>query len=245
VVLLFFTAFMGWAWLFRNVQNCGCFGRYLPMTPEEAILKNLLLLGLVAYAWNELEQTRLTLWPLDARLAWRAILAGLVAMATVGLVAVQAPYSKGMTPAQGGAMPGHPAQAEDRPLAGYTFQQQGRVKYDLSQGTYLVALLSESCNHCAGEVASLNRLMSDAALPPVVALVLGEAEDVRRFAERYHPAFPTQPASVLDFLKLIGEAPPRYILARDGRQLAFWDEQAPTREALLSALQNPKPQDPS
>ena len=39
-LLVGFTGLLGWAWAFTDLEDCGCFGKYLPMTPGESILKN-------------------------------------------------------------------------------------------------------------------------------------------------------------------------------------------------------------
>lgn len=39
-----------------NNGNCGCFGQLLPMTPLEAIIKNILTIGLLIYLWFNVEE---------------------------------------------------------------------------------------------------------------------------------------------------------------------------------------------
>jgi len=51
-----FTALLAWAWAFRDLRNCGCFGKFLPMTPPEAILKNVVMMAMVAFAWHGLRK---------------------------------------------------------------------------------------------------------------------------------------------------------------------------------------------
>ncbi|WP_396188913.1 TlpA family protein disulfide reductase [Flavobacterium sp.] len=39
-------------WVSGNVGNCGCFGELLPMTPVEAIIKNIIAIGLLIGLWK-------------------------------------------------------------------------------------------------------------------------------------------------------------------------------------------------
>ena len=60
LMLLAFTAHLTWQGFkygFSN-GNCGCFGDKLPMTPFEAIIKNLLTMGALFFLWTRAEQDK-------------------------------------------------------------------------------------------------------------------------------------------------------------------------------------------
>lgn len=42
----------------RNSGNCGCFGELIPMTPIEAIIKNIIAVGLLIWLWKILENDK-------------------------------------------------------------------------------------------------------------------------------------------------------------------------------------------
>ncbi len=124
-----------------------------------------------------------------------------------------------------------------RPFAGFVFEND-ETHYDLSEGDYLVALLSATCSHCEEEtnrLSELPELFPDA--PPVVGLCMGTAAELKTFREKTIPNFPTVRLDPLAFFQLIGQAPPRFVLIRDGKSVRYWDEHMPELLELAEALQ--------
>lgn len=236
-LLAAFTALLGWAWAFRNIQNCGCFGRYLPLTPAEAIGKNVILLGLAGVAWANRRAAARTPdrgMSLPAETAWRIGRAGLVALLPLAVTAVavlRAPEStltRQPAPPAGAARPAGP-------FAGYQLAWQGR-ELNLARDTCLVAVFSESCAHCVDNLEPLDKLSATPGLPPVAGLVLGEEDVVKEFAKTYEPHFPLKALDALEYMNLIGDAPARFILIHEGRPVHSWDTLPPTAEALKEWL---------
>ncbi|HPS00953.1 MAG TPA: hypothetical protein PLA90_05365 [Candidatus Sumerlaeota bacterium] len=52
-LLVLFSFLIAYAWAFQGLKDCGCFGKYLKMTPGVSILKNGVLLVLVGIAWRK------------------------------------------------------------------------------------------------------------------------------------------------------------------------------------------------
>ena len=293
-VTVVFTGLIIYAWIYKNLQDCGCFGKYLKMTPGWSVFKNAVVLGLIALTWlGE-----------GARKVGAAVSSGggfgrcalitaisLLMMAGAGVSAMRddagsgrikrhvtppgqavarstAPAittSEGTATSQEGtatsqtlrldaptpkpadttgprtaAPPPKPAATDPQigadKFSGYVFEWKDK-RYDLTRGLYIVVMISDSCEGCAEIVRSLNSLTQNKDLPPVVAFVLGEKETLERFRRNYSPAFPTNLMAPLDFLDRIGEAPPRFILVRDGKQLQYWDtKRAPDEITLLEAV---------
>ena len=106
---------------------------------------------------------------------------------------------------------------------------------DLGRGTYLIAMLSDSCAHCAEIVGALNRLSAEPGFPRIVGLVLGENETLKAFQATFQPSFPTRLIPVLEFFELIGDAPPRFIMIKDGWQVIYWDDEYPDAKKIRTA----------
>ncbi|HOF38994.1 MAG TPA: redoxin domain-containing protein [Candidatus Hydrogenedentes bacterium] len=51
LLLLVFTGLILYAWLFNDLQDCGCFGSFFAMPPAVSVGKNIVLLGLLPLAW--------------------------------------------------------------------------------------------------------------------------------------------------------------------------------------------------
>jgi hypothetical protein len=123
----------------------------------------------------------------------------------------------------------------------FSFDWEGK-RCDLSKGLYLIAMLSDTCEHCAQVVGTLNALNERPGMPAVVGLILGEGETLNQFRRNFAPRFPTRLIPVLDFFNLIGDAPPRFHLVRDGRAVKFWDTDPPAANVLQEFPARPAPQ---
>lgn len=65
-----------------NTGNCGCFGELIPMTPIEAIIKNIIAIGLLIWLYKIVsENTSLKFWPLAA--VTLATIAGIFMLAPI------------------------------------------------------------------------------------------------------------------------------------------------------------------
>jgi len=269
-VTVAFTGLIIYAWIYKNLQDCGCFGKYLKMTPGWSVLKNAVVLGLIALAWRN-EGARKADATVSGGMARSVLIAviSFVMMAGAGVSAMLDDVGSGrikrhVTP-PGQAVAGSTAPAISTPEAaatsqtsravapspkpattgpqtgvdkfsGYVFEWKGK-RYDLTRGLYIVVMISDSCEGCAEIVRSLNAFTQNRDLPPIVAFVLGEKETLERFRRNYSPEFPTNLMAPLEFIDRIGEAPPRFILVKDGKQLQYWDtKKAPDEVTLIEAV---------
>lgn len=51
LVLVVFTGLIAYAWAFNDLEECGCFGSFLAVSPAMSIAKNVVLLLLLPFAW--------------------------------------------------------------------------------------------------------------------------------------------------------------------------------------------------
>jgi hypothetical protein len=251
LLLVGFSGLIGWAWATRNIQDCGCFGKYLPMGPGASIVKNLVLIVFVSAAWVMERQTTASSAPVAIASHPRPPLplrylanfgrgdfvaitfVVLVACSFMGLgVGMAFDQLKG-TPSASPDPVGSPASsgAADTPavsgpvakLAQFNFENKGAT-VDTRQGEWIVALLSDSCEECAGEVKLLNSWGKEKDAPHIAAFILGEQESYERFESELKPNFPTRLIPALEFFDLIGDAPPRFYYLRNGQAVKYWDE---------------------
>jgi hypothetical protein len=87
-LLVFFSLLIAYAWAFQGLKDCGCFGKYLKMTPGVSILKNLILLALVWIAWRKrsLRVSEEEEWDTSSRgeIFWHVVVGGTAILAVVG-----------------------------------------------------------------------------------------------------------------------------------------------------------------
>ncbi len=213
LVLAKFTFLIAYGWVFSGLKDCGCFGP-IEMSPAVSILKNIVLAALAVIGLRGRRDRP----PGQAIILVGAALATLlaVAMTTYAFARLQ------------------PTKPVERPFAQFAFEIEGQ-KWDLGHGTYLVAMLSMTCEHCMASVPALNNLAQEKTCPSVIALCYEEKPDaLDTFRDQTQPTFPLY--SIKDQIRLfysfLGDAPPRFYLVRDGVELAYWDESPPSLDEI-------------
>lgn len=239
-MLLFFTLLIAYAWQFHGLKDCGCFGK-VSMTPVQAILKNLAFMVLTGLAWNGLvrrEGGEISMsYPLMRQL--------LPIFAALSLCLAVTPQIGGksleLTPLS--AIPGTDgapaATAEVGPFSGYRIIPEFGDPIDLSQGEYLVALLSMTCEHCMATVPEINEYTYESALPTLVAICVEPDEgSMQEFQSLTGPLFPMYSIGndMLTWAKLCDGLPPQLLLVRNGIPVQTWKDVMPTIPELLDAI---------
>lgn len=236
-LLILFTGLLAYGWIFKNIQDCGCFGSYVKMSPGISISKNIVLIALTAYSAIGLGAPGSESFSGEMKERIRSLRgAGSFAASILVLLAA---LHHGWTPAMASSGSKETKSGKtdhDRPFAQFQFSTEGK-NLDLGKGKYFVAMLSASCSHCEAAVGELNELARFLPnLPPIVALCLGEEDTLTEFRAKTHPEFPTFLVPPLKFFEFIGDAPPRFILVSEGKQTGSWDHKIPEDTELLELL---------
>lgn len=239
-LLVFFTAMIAYAWIAHGIEDCGCFGDYVKMGPRTSIFKNIVMIAMVGLPWIVTwRHASPTQWPFGHRAARIAAV-----VASLAIVAGSAAFSAKPTPARqtSAATPSEPSNtatpAPAGPFAGITVEDAGQ-SHNLSHGTFLVAILSATCDHCKASIEPLNALIAEATTPQVVGLVMGEVDELEQFRMETTPLFPTQLVDTMTWLEMLGDAkaPPRFILLENGVPVEHWDEDVPSADAVAAKVQ--------
>ena len=219
-----FTAIIGYGWLVHGVTDCGCFGSYVAWPPWVSILKNAALIALLSAAWRV--SARANGAGGDGLLGerWQPVLLVLPPVLLITLAHFTAPA--------GVVVILDPKQ----PFAQFQVADDGQP-HDLSEGVYIVAMLTPTCPACREAVPQLNELAAAEDLPPVVGLITGAPADIERFKDAYGPAFPVERMEPALFTQLIGGGVPRIYVVVDGLQSHQWDGVAPDRALLLEVAE--------
>ena len=217
-----FSGLIAYAWAYKGLEDCGCFGEALKMTPAQSLWKNLALVMVLGAGWYGTRS-------LPQRSASRSVKSSLpIAAAILGLTLVTGlglwnnPRSNAT-----GASTVPPAEIDkNRPFQRFQFSYDGR-EYNLGEGRYLIAMLNATCEHCIASVPDINILAGSPELPELIALMMADSGDeetqLRQFRLETQPEFPTQLIGMLDFVEFIESAPPRLIYVRDGIEIHGWD----------------------
>lgn len=192
-----FTVHLIYLWLIGNTENCGCFGEMISMTPEQSILKNMVMLAGALLVYKT-AQTR--------------HLAKIIPFGFTGATILSMWFFL--------PMPNH----ENFPFENFTqFESKGRV--DLTSGQKLIAIFNLDCEHCqeaAIELGELERQHDD--FPELYVLFYQEGSTtVDDFESITRSSSPYTFIDVNTFFDLIGDSPPRIYYLNKGTVANIWD----------------------
>ena len=252
LMTIIFSLAVAYAWQYRDLEDCGCFGEFVKMDPPTTLIKNGVLLALLVIAWAGTTNLRHRYGGYRGHYAARAVTA-LVALALVAgvlyydytqrqdeqpQIADQSGTATDSPDAAPVAPPALPEADPDRPFARIVFTADGQ-QHDLGQGEHLVAFLSATCDHCKASVPGINEYNWQGNLPPLVAIMQSDSpqalEDFRLMTE---PLFPTYWIRDLDFFYYLDGAPPQLFYVVNGKSQATWtwEEDPPAADQVQSQI---------
>lgn len=224
-LLLVFSALIAYGWLYHDLEDCGCFGR-MEMSPRVSLAKNVFLLAMTVLAWAGWRR-RAAVARLTSAVLARASACGVAAVCLALYACVHLEPAVKVT-------------EENRPFAQFVFEADG-MSWDLGRGEYFVAMLSATCEHCMASIPAVNALAATPGFPPIVGLCYEEEPgSFEEFRALTSPAFALHSLGSQGrlFSSFIGQEPPRFIYIRDGRQVAYWDQDVPGVAAVLKARES-------
>lgn len=191
-ILLFYSHYNG------NSNNCGCFGEVIKMSPFEAIIKNIILIGIGIFVYRSTEKGTNKFY-----------IPTVILFVSLGFVFIAAPIKS----------------YEDLVFSKYIdFENEGRV--DLTEGDKLVAIFFIDCEHCmetADEIVTWEN--ENTKLENLYILFSGEESDsVQHFLTKTNIEHPYSRIPIDDFFELIGNAPPRIYWLKNGKVKEYWDD---------------------
>ena len=192
-----FTAHLIYLWSLGDTENCGCFGEMISMTPEQSIIKNLVMLAVAFVIYKT------------------ALTKSISKIIPVGVTGVTILSMWLFLP-----MPSH----ENFPFESFThFEPKGRV--DLAAGENLIAVFNLDCEHCQEVASALGELKrKHENFPELYVLYYQEGSTTVEGFENLTQSFsPYAFINVNTFFDLIGDSPPRIYYLKDGSVAEIWD----------------------
>ncbi|MBM3288640.1 MAG: hypothetical protein FJY92_00670 [Candidatus Hydrogenedentes bacterium] len=241
-----FTALIAYAWAFKGLADCGCFGDYVKMGPAESIAKNVVLMFMTAGVWLG-TRTVPRPAPTEGGAAPEAPSRGATesrhtALAAAGVLAIAAAFAMGKPAPKIDTPPAPPGATDSAaaPFAKYV-PDLGGAPVPLAQGEFFVAMLSASCDHCRAATQTLNELAQAPGVPQIAALMMGTQDEMDDFIAATDPQFPFQTIDTLEFMNLLGKAtaPPCFYIVRDGKEVRDLIAEEPTYEQLFDFATKP------
>lgn len=227
-----------------NAGNCGCFGELLPMTPIEAIIKNVVAVALLVWLYKLLPVDRNNFWVLTtvtfASILMVFMLAPIApittqpeAVETVIPEATEAeqpvtdtttvPAIETATPAEAAATETKPA--VDEPKAVKSMYSSYFANAD--KGKKIIGLFAPGCEHCMETAKQLTEMRAKNKDFPEVEIIFmdEEAEKIPDFFKFAGAQYPYKVIDIITFWKVLGNSndTPGVIYLWNGNKIKEWD----------------------
>lgn len=230
-----------------NSGNCGCFGELLPMTPIEAIIKNIIAVGLLIWLWKILENdkksnfwilTSITLAcvlglfmvaPMKASTTSSAIETNEVVLTdTISQVedSVQVTEIKTIDSSKTKT---EKVVEEVKKDVGPNQAVSGYAEFyaDIDKGQKILCFFVPGCEHCRDAAKDLNALQKKHKDFPQVQIVFmdEEAEKIPDFLKYAGKQFPYKVIDVIPFWTKLGSGKdtPGVVYLHNGNVIKFFD----------------------
>ena len=206
-----------------NKGNCGCFGALLPMTPLEAIMKNILSIGLLALLWKRYGAqlpARSNIWFLTSIISICMLLMFMFiptykAASAVTVPVVQNPVSEPkLTSEIDTTKMVNPKIGKDSTKVakpkelGPKMKKSGYEQHfaNINQGKKLLCFFAPSCDHCRATAKQLTALKnSTPGFPEIQILFMDEAaEEIPDFFNFAGASYTYKVLDIIEFWSVLG-----------------------------------------
>lgn len=230
-----------------NAGNCGCFGELLPMTPIQAIIKNIVAAALLVWLYKMLPVDRNNFWVLTtvtfASILMVFMLAPIqpVQAAPVAVepetvetpqpvegtvtdsISTPAPTTETATPAEAAVTETKPA--VDEPKAVKSVYSSYFSNAD--KGKKIIALFAPGCEHCQETAKQLTEMKAKNKDFPDVQIIFmdEEAEKIPDFFKFAGAQYPYKVIDIITFWKVLGNSndTPGVVYLWNGNKIREWD----------------------
>ncbi len=211
-----------------NKGNCGCFGALLPMTPLEAIMKNILSIGLLAILWKRYGAQlpeRSNIWFLTTILSVCMLLmfifiptyrAARIVAKTAGTSVSDTTVMTQVGPTLTGSEKTSTSSEIGKDTAKVTKpkdlgpkpKKSGYEKYfaNINEGKKLLCFFAPSCDHCRATAKQLTALKnSTPGFPEIQILFMDEAaEEIPDFFKFAGASYLHKVLDIIEFWSVLG-----------------------------------------
>jgi len=207
LLLLIFSVDLSIDIFIGNADNCGCFGQLIPMTPIEALIKNILTILLLFYIYKNVEDKKSSSFLL------------LLSSYSIILVLMFA-----LLP-----IPSNSVAKQTSSFSSYVIDD-----FNINDGEKILCFFDAGCEHCMDAAKSLNQLSDSIAYFPEMHIIFSDSEADRIpefFAyvgkEYSHQVLPfyNEDDAINSYLEILGYEyeNPAIIYLDNENQIRFYD----------------------
>ena len=228
-----------------NSGNCGCFGELIPMTPIEAIIKNIIAVGLLIWLWKISENDKKSnFWMLTT--VTLACILGLFMLAPMKASSMSSPIENN-TQIDSSQVKNDSIHAFDlKPIPQSLDSSKIKVEAikkevgpkqavsgysdlyaDIDKGQKILCFFVPGCEHCRDAAKDLNALQKKHKDFPEVQIVFmdEEAEKIPEFFKYAGKQFPHKIIDIIPFWTKLGTGKdtPGVLYIHNGNVIKFFD----------------------
>jgi hypothetical protein len=204
VLVAGFTAVYAYGIVFKDVEDCGCFGKIaaLNTSPVFTFVRNAALFYMLIAVWRKGEN--------EVNINKRIAVSVLIIMCLVAFMSGYSYRKVGKKRVQ------KPVQAiENTVLKDFIVTSK--------DSTYLVFAFTYRCPHCLNSIANLKEYEPSGVVDEVVGLALGDSVMGKEFTENFRPNFSVKNYSK-ELLHLTNDFPTAYYIKNDSIMMEFSGE---------------------
>jgi len=207
IMLFLFSLHLAYSIFLGDSENCGCFGELIPMTPLQALIKNIITLGVLGYLYkNTLDDIKNSCSKLSIQfLVILLLMFAFVPVQTVG---------------------------KNKRVSGFTEYIVSDL--NINDGKKILCFFDAGCGHCMDAAKSLNQLSDSIAYFPQMHIIFSdsEADRIPEFfdyagREYSHQVLPfyNDDDEINSYLEILGYEyeNPAVIYLDNGNQIRFYD----------------------
>ena len=212
LVFLFTVAF-AYAYFFRGVEACGCFGDWFKMSPASTFIRNIFIMVGAWIVWNKSEYNVYRVWK----------------VATILILGAFSFAMSGFTVDNSLA-----ATINLKSLKGKNLSETGLRRLNLEKGSYAVFVFSPSCSHCWNSTENIKQIKESILFDDVIGLV---ADSGDRYLENYKkimkPNFEIKALKAEEIDRVLGTSVPKLLTIRNGVITQIYEkDDIPCRQLL-------------
>ena len=207
LMLIVFSLHLAYSIFLGDSENCGCFGDLIPMSPLQALIKNIITLGVLGYLYKNTADdkknngSKLSIHFLSVLLLMFALLP----VQTIG---------------------------KNKRVSG--FAEYVVSDMDINEGKKILCFFDAGCDHCMDAAKSLNELSDSIAYFPEMHIIFSDSE-ADRIPEFFDYAgkeysyqvlpFYNEDDAINSYLEILGYEyeNPAVIYLDNGNQMRFYD----------------------
>ena len=207
IMLIVFSLHLAYSIFLGDSENCGCFGDLIPMSPLQALIKNIITLGVLGYLYKNTADDKKNN---DSKLSIQFLSVLLLMFALLPVQTV----------------------GKNKRVSG--FAEYVVSDMDINEGKKILCFFDAGCEHCMDAAKSLNELSDSIAYFPEMHIIFSDSE-ADRIPEFFDYAgkeysyqvlpFYNEDDAINSYLEILGYEyeNPAVIYLDNGNQMRFYD----------------------